>query len=52
MKACEPPASLYVVLTMRGIALSKPRLESALSALERAELNRWLLARTLKTVSE
>ena len=52
MKAHAPAASLHVVLTMRGIALSKRRLERALTASERAQLNRWLLARTLKTVGE
>jgi 2-phospho-L-lactate guanylyltransferase len=35
---------------MRGIALSKRRLESALDVSERAQLNRWLLERTLTTL--
>lgn len=52
MKAHGPPASLHVVLTMRGIALSKRRLEGALAAPARAQLNRWLLSRTLATVGE
>ena len=41
-----PTAALHVVLTMRGIALSKRRLESALDVAERARLNGWLLERT------
>ena len=44
------PERLYVVLTMRGVRLSKRRLEVAVSAAERERLNRWLLARTLETV--
>jgi 2-phospho-L-lactate guanylyltransferase len=44
--------ALYVVLTMRGIHSSKRRLESAVDASARAELNRWLLARTLHVVKE
>jgi 2-phospho-L-lactate guanylyltransferase len=43
---------LYVVLTMRGIHSSKRRLESAVDAAQRAELNRWLLARTLRVVEQ
>jgi 2-phospho-L-lactate guanylyltransferase len=45
------PEKLHVVLTMRGIRDSKQRLESALSAAERAELNHRLLMRTLGVVS-
>lgn len=45
-----PTAALHVVLTMRGIALSKRRLEGALDVSERARLNRWLLERTLATL--
>jgi 2-phospho-L-lactate guanylyltransferase len=43
---------LYVVLTARGIALSKARLADALTLDQRVELNRWLLARTLRTVAQ
>lgn len=50
MSASASPDSLHVVLTMRGIALSKRRLESALDVAERAQLNRWLLERTLATL--
>ena len=50
------PASLaedlYVVLTSRGIALSKERLATALSLAERSELNRWLVGRTLAVIAE
>ena len=45
-------SDLYVVLTSRGIALSKERLAGALSAAERSELNRWLLARTLSVIAQ
>src|SRR5690348_9568036 len=43
---------LYVVLTARGIALSKERLANALTLDQRAALNRWLLDRTLRIVAE
>lgn len=43
---------LHVVLTMRGIHSSKRRLESAVDPARRAELNRWLLARTLGVVEQ
>ena len=50
------PASLaddlYVVLTSRGIALSKARLANALTLAERSALNRWLLGRTLSVIGE
>ena len=45
-------SALYVVLAMRGIHSSKRRLESAVDAASRAELNRWLLARTLRIVGQ
>ncbi|HYC49165.1 MAG TPA: 2-phospho-L-lactate guanylyltransferase [Burkholderiales bacterium] len=41
---------LYAVVTMRGIRESKSRLAGAVSAEERAALNRWLLERTLRVV--
>ena len=43
---------LYVVLTSRGIELSKARLADALTLAERSELNRWLLGRTLSVIAE
>ena len=43
---------LYVVLTSRGIELSKARLADALTPAERAELNRWLLGRTLSVIAQ
>jgi 2-phospho-L-lactate guanylyltransferase len=46
------PPELYIVLTMRGIGSSKRRLESAVDAATRAELNRWLLGRTLGIVEQ
>src|SRR5215211_692147 len=45
------PPDFYVVLTSRGIALSKARLSGALTVNQRAELNRWLLDRTLSVLS-
>ena len=50
MNPHAPPAGLHVVLTMRGVALSKRRLEAALDVSQRATLNRWLLEHTLKVV--
>jgi 2-phospho-L-lactate guanylyltransferase len=44
-------SDLYVVLTSRGIALSKERLAGALTIAERSELNRWLLGRTLSVLA-
>jgi len=42
---------LYVVLTSRGVALSKARLASALTLDQRIELNRWLIDRTLEVIA-
>jgi 2-phospho-L-lactate/phosphoenolpyruvate guanylyltransferase len=44
-------SDLYVVLTSRGIALSKERLAGALTIAERSKLNRWLLGRTLSVIA-
>jgi 2-phospho-L-lactate guanylyltransferase len=45
------PDGLYVVLTSRGVALSKERLSNALTLDQRIELNRWLLDRTLAVIA-
>jgi 2-phospho-L-lactate guanylyltransferase len=44
--------NLFVVLTSRGIALSKERLATALSPAERSALNRWLVGRTLGVIAQ
>jgi 2-phospho-L-lactate guanylyltransferase len=45
------PDDLYVVLTSRGVALSKGRLANAMTIDERVALNRWLVDRTLTVIA-
>jgi 2-phospho-L-lactate guanylyltransferase len=45
------PDDVYVVLTSRGVALSKARLANALTLDQRIELNRWLIDRTLGVIA-
>jgi len=49
--AASVPDDLYVVLTSRGVALSKARLANALTLDQRIELNRWLIDRTLDVIA-
>src|SRR5689334_24313158 len=51
MTSASVRRDLYVVLTSRGIALSKVRLSNALTLDQRMELNRWLVDRTLSAIA-